>query len=71
MPRNTTRPEIMLALSRTATARALGIKIERVNEALDQGLLVERRCGAKVRIPIFGERGVQAWFDSWPIATRK
>lgn len=71
MPRNSTRPEIMLALSRTAAARAFGVKIERVTAALDEGLLVARRCGAKVRIPIFGPQGLQAWFETWPIATRK
>jgi hypothetical protein len=71
MPRNTTQPEIMLALSKSATARALGVKVERVNAALDAGLLVARQCGAKTKIPIFGDRGAQAWFDSWPEAKRK
>jgi hypothetical protein len=71
MPRNTTRPEIMLALSQSATARALGIRPERVRDALDAGQLVARQLGAKIRIPVFGERGIQAWFDSWPVAKRK
>jgi hypothetical protein len=70
MPSNQPRPEIMLALSQSATARALGIRPERVRDALDAGELVARRLGGKIRIPVFGERGIQAWFDRWPIAKR-
>jgi hypothetical protein len=68
MPRNTTRPEIMLALSPSATARALGIKIERVNAAIDAGDLIVRRLGAKRKIAVWQ---IQSWFESWPLAKRK
>jgi hypothetical protein len=66
MPRASTRPEIMLALSQSATARALGIRPERVRDAIDAGELIVRQLGAKRRIAVFGEGGIQKWFESWP-----
>ena len=66
MPRNTTAPEITLALPRIGAARALGIRIERINEAVDAGHLVVRMCGPKARIPVFGKCGLQEWFNRWP-----
>ena len=63
MPRNSTRPEIMLALSPSATARALGIRYERVSAAIDAGLLTVRMCGEKQRIAV---QEIQNWFQSWP-----
>jgi hypothetical protein len=71
MPRNSTRPEAILALSPSATARALGIRSERVADALDQGLLVARQSGVRKRIAVFGKGGIQEWFESWPVTRRK
>jgi hypothetical protein len=71
VPRNTTLPEYILALSPSATARALGIHPERVAAAIDAGDLIVRQCGTKRRIAIFGKDGIQAWFESWPVAKRK
>jgi hypothetical protein len=71
MPRNTTKPEIILGLSISATARSFGIRPERVNDALDAGLLEMRQLGAKKRIPVFGPRGIVEWFNSWAPAQRK
>jgi hypothetical protein len=71
MPRASTRPEIILALSPSATARALGIRYERIMDAIDAGQLVVRQVCGKKRIPVFGPRGVQEFFDGFPEATRK
>jgi hypothetical protein len=71
VPRATTRPEIILALTASSAARALGIRAERIQAALDQGLLVARQCGARKLIPVFGEGGIQEWFESWPVAKRR
>jgi hypothetical protein len=71
MPRNTTAPVIHLALSPSATARALGIRDERVSEAIDAGHLIVRQLGTKRRIAVFGPGGIQEWFLSWPRAARK
>jgi hypothetical protein len=73
LPRNTTKPEYVLGMTAMATARALGIRPERVAEALDAGHLVARQLNGrgKAIIPVFGPHGVQAWFESWPIAKRK
>jgi hypothetical protein len=68
MPRNTTRPEIMLALSPTDTARALGIRLERVREAIRDRKLIVRKLGMKHRISV---RDIEQWFQSWPEVTQK
>jgi hypothetical protein len=72
MPRNSTKPEIILALSISASARALSCRPERVRNALIMGDLVARQVGNKKLISVF-ERpgGLQAWFESWPIAVTK
>ena len=71
MPRNTTMPEAILALSPSAAARALGIRPERVTEAIDQGQLTVRQLGVRKRIAVFGPGGIQEWFESWPVAKRR
>ena len=71
MPRNSTRPEIILALSQAAAARALNIRPEKIRDALDRGELVARRLDGKVRIPCFGPEGLYEWFERWPVAKRK
>lgn len=63
MPRNSTKPEIMLALSPSATARALGIRYDRVAEAISLGALTVRVLGGKQRISV---EEIQKWFQSWP-----
>jgi hypothetical protein len=68
MPRAQTRPEIILALSPTATARALGIRAERVEAAVLAGQLTVRMIGGKRRISV---RDIEAWFQTFPVATRK
>jgi len=67
MPRATTKPEIMLALSPTATARALGIPVRHVTAALDSGALFARVCGNRKRISVVC---IQNWFETWPLADR-
>lgn len=72
MPRNLTPPEALLALSPSATARALGIRPERVQEAIDAGHLVSRQIGVRRRIMVFGEFGIQHWVENhWPLAQRR
>jgi hypothetical protein len=71
MPRATSANVILLALSPIQTARALGIRPERVNEAIDAGHLIVRQLGTKRRIAVFGPDGIQEWFLSWPRAARK
>jgi hypothetical protein len=69
MPRASTPPEIVLALSPSATARALGVNYERVIlPAIDAGLLTVRMCGPKRRISV---ANIQAWFETWPQATKR
>ena len=70
MPRHSI-PEIFLALSPRQTASALGVDYRRVNEAIAAGLLIVRSIGLKRRIAVFGEGGIQAWFDSWPVAEQR
>jgi hypothetical protein len=70
MPANAS-PKVILALGQAAAARALGIRVERIRDALDSGALVCRQLGNKHRIPVFGPLGLQEWFDSWPLAERK
>lgn len=61
----------MLALGKSAAARALGVKLQRINEAIDAGQLVARQLGKQIRVPVFGPQGLQQWFETWPIAKRK
>ena len=68
LPRNTTMPEALLALSPSATARALGIRPERVQEAIEQGHLTVRQIGVRRRIAV---TDIMTWFESWPVAKRK
>lgn len=68
MPRNTTLPEAILALSPSATARALGIRPERVREAIDEGHLVVRQIGVRKRIAV---SEIMTWFESFPQSKRK
>jgi hypothetical protein len=71
MPRRTTPTSIeaILALSPAATARALGVRTERVKEAIRDRKLIVRKLGMKHRIAVFGKGGIQEWFESWPEVT--
>jgi hypothetical protein len=72
MPRTPTRPvEIMLALSPQDTARSLGIRAEKVRDAIRDRKLIVRKLGMKRRIAVFGDGGIQQWFQSWPEVTQK
>jgi excisionase family DNA binding protein len=71
LPRNSTKPEIILALSISAAARALGVRYTFIANCLDEGKLVARKLGSKVRIPVFGDRGLQELFNSYPEFKRK
>jgi hypothetical protein len=66
MPRATKNPQIFLALSPAAVATALGIRADEVAAAINSGKLIVRQMGIKRRIAVFGEGGVQEWFESWP-----
>jgi plasmid maintenance system antidote protein VapI len=70
MPRRVTT-EIMLALSPTEAARALGIRAERINEAVRDRKLIVRRIGIRHKIAVFGAGGLQEWFSSLPIVEPK
>ena len=71
MPRNTTPPAIVLALSISASGRALGVRSEAIQQQLENGNLVCRSFGPRRRIPVFGPGGLQEWFNSWPRYTKK
>jgi hypothetical protein len=72
MPRNSTIPEAILALSPSAAARALGIRAERIQDAIDQGHLIVYQLGVRKRIPTWGPMGLQAWVENyWRLAKRK
>jgi hypothetical protein len=64
-------PVLILALSPDAAANSLGIRPEKVAQAIDSGALIVRTCGVKRRIAVFGTGGIQEWFESWPQAKRK
>lgn len=70
MPRNTTAPQIILALSPHAAARAIGVSYERnIVPAIASGHLPVRCCGTKRRILV---RDIEAWIiATWPLAQRK
>jgi hypothetical protein len=70
MPRKIS-PSDVLALSPAQTAAALGIRPERVADAIRSGELVVRTIGPKRRIAVHGAGGIQAWFESWPVATER
>jgi hypothetical protein len=67
MPRNTTMPEAILALSPSAAARALGIRPERVTDAIDAGHLTVRQLGVRKRIAV---PEIMAWYSTWKTAKR-
>jgi hypothetical protein len=54
MPRNSTRPEYILAMSQAGVARALGIRPERVAEAIDAGHLVAHHIAPTDGLNDFG-----------------
>jgi hypothetical protein len=64
---------VLLALTQSQAARAFGVRPERIRAACDAGELVCRQLpgSSYKRIPVFGEHGLQQWFDSWPLANRK
>jgi len=71
MPRNTTPPVIVLALSISGAMRALGVPRRVIHEALLEGRLLARSQGPRVRIPVFGAFGLQEFFNAWPRYTPK
>jgi hypothetical protein len=69
MPR-AQRPEIYLALSIGSACASLAVPRSAVMAAIDAGLLEVRQLGNRKRISVFGQRGLQAWFETWPLATQ-
>jgi hypothetical protein len=63
MPRVSTRPTILLALSPNATATALGIRPEEAQRAIRDGLLPVYRMGVKSKILT---ADIETWVRSWP-----
>jgi hypothetical protein len=70
MPRRTT-PTVLLALNPAEAARAFGLLVRRVYAAIDSGELIVRQLGTQRRIAVFGDGGLQQWFESWPQAATK
>jgi hypothetical protein len=72
MPRNSTPQEAVLALSPSSAARALGIRPERIQDAIDEGHLVVYQLGVRKRLLVGGLNGLEAWVQNhWKIAKRK
>ena len=68
MPRATTRPTIMLALSISATARTLSVPAHVVHHAVDEGRLELRQATPNLkRIPV---SSIQNFIQSWPLTER-
>jgi hypothetical protein len=67
MPRVTT-PKVLLALSPTATATALGLHTDVIAEAIRDRKLIVRQVGAKRRIWV-GD--IEQFFKSLPEATKR
>jgi len=66
VPRTTTLPIVKLLLSPSQTAIACGVSAERVRDGINSGTLTVRKLGMKHRIAVFGDGGIQKWFESWP-----
>ncbi len=68
MPRNST-PTIKLALSISATSRALSIPLHVVQQAVDEGRLELRQATPHLkRIPV---ASIEEFITSWPLTSRK
>jgi GMP synthase-like glutamine amidotransferase len=70
-PKASRLPIVILCLGKQAAARALGIKVERINDALDAGILEARQVGKQIKIPVWGPKGMTALYESWPLAKRR
>ena len=67
MPRNSSKPEIVLCLSVSGAARAMGLRAEHIREAILMGHLDCRSHDpSRRRVPVFGPGGLQEWFATWP-----
>ena len=70
MPKKATA-EVLLAMSPRGAAAALGIPYAAIQRELDLGNLVCRQYGQRKRIAVFGPKGLQAFYESWPVADRR
>jgi hypothetical protein len=68
MPRAVKHPKVILALNVNQTAAALGLRYAHVRKAIDDGLLMVRRCSGTRRNAILVSE-IEAWVKSWPVIT--
>ncbi|HLZ06268.1 MAG TPA: helix-turn-helix domain-containing protein [Bradyrhizobium sp.] len=68
MPRVSKHPVVYLALSPAATATALGIRPERVRDAIEKGEISIRQIGAKKRLLV---SDIETWVRSWRQPTKR
>ena len=71
MPRNNTRPQIVLALTASGAARAMSLPVRIIHEAIDDGSLAIRRVGNRNLIAVFGPGGLEEWFLNFPRTQRR
>jgi hypothetical protein len=69
MPRTPTPPKVLLALSPSQAAAAIGLSYARLlADGIETGALTVRCCGTKRRI-LTSE--IEAFVRSWPIAPKR
>ena len=72
MPRNTSKPTILLAVTIADACRALSLPGASGGAALKEAILMgELDCksfGSKKLIPVCGPKGLAAWFEKLPRA---
>ena len=68
------KPTIILALNKSEAVRALGLGrngLKRIDDALDAGIVEARVIGKMIKLPVWGPKGLQSWFESFPRYTRR
>jgi len=75
MPRNSSKPTVLIAVTASGAVRALSLGSTTgaalIRDAITLGQLDCRQVGSKKLIPVFGPRGLQEWFSTFPRATMK
>ena len=69
MPRTSSRPTVLIAVTVSGACRALSLgpgELKRIRSAIELGDLECRQIGLRKLIPIGGPKGLEAWFATFP-----